>query len=137
MSFNLIHDFQMTLYDLLEADKELRGSIEGIYLSLVQDAKYPFLLINILRITNVSGSFCLACNVEFEISVFARDKSRSKLILLADKVISRLNLAVSQSKDYTIAGAHLRELAFYPSHDLVTTKLSMLYQALLKKEVIG
>ncbi|MDR0774304.1 MAG: hypothetical protein LBE72_03210 [Rickettsia sp.] len=54
MSVNFIHDFHMTIYKLLSNDQDIRLSVDRIYISVVQDAKYPFLLINILKVENIS-----------------------------------------------------------------------------------
>jgi hypothetical protein len=134
MSLNFIHDFQMTLYNLLSGDEEIRLSVDRIYLSVVQDAKYPFLLINILKAEDMSKFSCAIYNIEFEISAFARDKNQGFLVAMADKITNKLGLSTNQFKDYIIAGMKLQEVTFHRGQDLITTKLTSNYKALIKKE---
>jgi hypothetical protein len=133
MSLNFIHDFQMTIYNLLSGAEEIRLNVDRIYLSVVQDAKYPFLLINILKAEDISKFSYAIYNIEFEICIFARDKNQGTLISLADKITNKLSSENNQLKDYIIAGTKLQEIVFHRSQDLVTNKLVILYKTLLKK----
>jgi len=131
-----IYDFQIKLHQLLSSDEEIRLIADRIYLAIVQDAKYPFLLINILKAEDISKFMHPIYDVEFEICAFARDKNQGILISLADKITNRLNLKSSQLKDYIIAGMRLGDITFNSSQDLVTSKLTINYKALIKKDII-
>ncbi len=136
MSLNFIQDFQQSLYKLLSGDSEIRLSVDRIYLSVVQDAKYPFLLINILKIENISKIMQDIYSIDFEICAFARDKNRAILSALADKIINRLiGDTLGQTSfmgNYSIASIKACNLSFSGSLDLITTKLTINYKALLK-----
>jgi hypothetical protein len=136
MSMNFIYDLQVKLHQLLSSDEEISREVDRIYLSIVQDAKYPFLLINILKAEDTSKSIYPIYDVEFEICAFARDKNQGVLISLADKITNKLNLSTSQLKDYIIAGMRIVGITFNSSQDLVTSKLTMNYKALIKRHII-
>ncbi|WP_236609797.1 hypothetical protein [Rickettsia gravesii] len=42
------------MYKLLINNNEIKTKINKIHFSVVQDAKYPFLLVNILNVNNIS-----------------------------------------------------------------------------------
>ncbi|XVN43251.1 MAG: hypothetical protein RCG15_02940 [Candidatus Rickettsia vulgarisii] len=133
MSRNFINDFQQTIYRLLSGDDEIRLSIDKIYLSVVQDAKYPFLLINILNIKNISQYIQDIYEINFEICVFARDKNSVILTSLADKITNKL---ITYSSDrYNIASIKACNINFSRSADLITSKLTVNYKALLKSNL--
>jgi hypothetical protein len=102
----------------------------------VQDAKYPFLLINIVKVENKTLFSRGIYEVDFEISVFARDKSQLILIKLADLIIIRLDIKFFITENYIIAGLKAAQIDFQKSQDLVTTKLLISYKALIKDAVI-
>lgn len=126
----------MNIYPLLADDVEIKQKIDKIYLSAVQDAKYPFLLINIVKIENKTLFSRGIYEVDFEISVFARDKSQLILIKLADLIIIRLDIKFFITENYIIAGLKAAQIDFQKSQDLVTAKLLISYKALIKDAVI-
>jgi hypothetical protein len=136
MSINFIYDLQVKLYQLFANDQEISKDIDNIYLAVVQDAQYPFLLIKILKLEDISESLHPIYDVEFEICAFAKGKNQNILILLADKIANKLNLGSTYLKDYIIAGIRVTNITFDNSQDLVTSKLTMTYKALIKREMI-
>ncbi len=137
MSVNFIHDFHMTIYKLLSNDQDIRLSVDRIYISVVQDAKYPCLLINILKVENISRLDQNIYEVEFEISAFARDKNQGLLTLLAEKITNKLTANACILQDYIVASMKACNINFQRSSDLITTKLTIDYKALLKGNKIG
>ncbi len=137
MSVNFIHDFHMTIYKLLSNDQDIRLSVDRIYISVVQDAKYPFLLINILKVENISRLGQDIYQVEFEISAFARDKNQGLLTLLAEKITNKLTANSCILQDYIVAGMKACNINFQRSADLITTRLTIDYKALLKGNKTG
>lgn len=133
MSFLFINDFKKYIYQLLASENFIHQTINHIYLSVTQDAAYPFILINIIKAEDISKFNYNIYNVEFEISVFARDKNQGILILIADKIIHVLKTGLNDFREYIIIGIKSSELIFQKSQDLITTKLSIPYQATLAK----
>jgi hypothetical protein len=136
MSFSFIHDFQMNLYRILASDKDISSKIDKIYLSVVQDAKYPFLLINMLQIDDISKFSQMIYSVTFEICIFARDKNHTISMMLADKITNKLSISHNYFKDYIVAGIKSQNITFARSQDLISSKLTIHYRVLLKKELL-
>jgi hypothetical protein len=134
MSLNFIHNFQLEIHRVLSGNQDIRLSVDKIYLSMIQDGKYPFIFINILKIVDISKFDQPIYEVEFEISAFARDKNQGFLVNLADKITKVLNGNYGSFDGYIIAGIKSGEISFHPSQDLITTRLSLGYKALLKKD---
>lgn len=138
MSLNFIQDFQLLVYRLLSDDSDIRLSVDKIYLSVVQDAKYPFLLLNIVQIENISQFMQDIYAIDFEICGFARDKNRVLLTNLADKITNKLRVGpyiASPTRDYSVASMKACNISFTGSLDLITTKLTINYKALLKSNL--
>lgn len=135
MSISIVENFQKNIYSLLLTDHEIGSSIDKIYLSIVQDAKYPFLLINILKINDRSRFNHGIYEIEFEICLFTNNKSQNILTNLVSKIISKIKQLNIEVEGYVIAGINTGEISIIQSQDLVTTKLSIHYKALLKEKV--
>lgn len=133
MAVNFIQDFQIAIYKLLSDDRDIRLSVDKIYLSVVHDAKYPFILINILQIKNLSKLFQNIYQLEFEISAFARDKNHGLFNILAERISNILTNNACRLQNYVVAGIKLCNINFQRSNDLITNKLVINYQALLKE----
>lgn len=137
MSLEFIHNFQINLYNLLSQNKIIRSKIDKIYLSVVQDGKYPFVLINILELKNTGNNNQEIHNVLFEISIFYKDKSQNALIQIANHIKNILNTEAHNIADYIVTGIRLTSTKFERGHDLVTKKVVMQYQALIKNKIIS
>ena len=133
MSINFIQDFQMTIFKLLSCDSDIRLSVDKIYLSVVQDAKYPFLLINIVKAENISRVTQSIYQLDFEIVAFARDKNQGLLAKLAAKITNKLTEKSCVLPNYIVAGIKACSMNFQRSNDLITTKLTINCKALLKE----
>ena len=134
MSLNFLHDFQLKLYNVLNNEQGIKQIVDKIYLSVVQDAKYPFLLINIIHANNLSKFDHEIYEIGFEICVFVRDKNQENLTILANLINKKLNSINLDAVGYIIAGIRSGIINFERSQDLLTTKLIMNYQALIKQE---
>lgn len=135
MSLQFIHKFQLKIYSLLSEAEGIRNNVEKIHLSIVQDGKCPFLLISINKVRDISKFSCPIYEIDFEISIFARDKNQGLLTLIAENASKALTNADYHFDEYIIAGIKAGELSFTKAQDLVLNKLTISYKALLKKEV--
>lgn len=136
MYHDVISDFQLSLYKLLANNNEIRQSVDQIYLSVKQDAKYPFLLINMLNVDNMANLQQNISRIEFEICIFASDKSHNILLELADKIINKIAVYSFELQNYILAGIKAGNMKFQNGKDLISTKLTINYQALLKQKLI-
>ena len=128
MYHDFIYNFQLSLYKLLINDNEIKTKINKIYFSVVQDAKCPFLLVNILNVNNISTNVQNIIQLEFEICIFTNDKNRNMALNLASKISDKI---VHHSFE-NVAGIKANKIEFQTSKDLVSNKLVMNYKTLLK-----
>jgi len=128
MYHDFIYNFQLSLYKLLINDNEIKTKISKIYFSVVQDAKCPFLLVNILNVNNISTNVQNIVQLEFEICIFTNDKNRNLALGLAGKIEDKIKHHAFEN----VAGIKAGKIEFQVSKDLVNTKLVMNYQTLLK-----
>jgi len=135
MTINFIENFQTRIYQLLVTDHSIREDVDRIYLSTTQDSKYPFILINMIKINDCSKFNQAIYEVEFEVCIFIKDKSTKFLINLADKVIARLQHSNFILERCILAGIKAGKITIERSQDLVTTKLSISYNSLLKEKI--
>lgn len=133
MSINFINDFQKKIYEFLTQEEAVKNKVDKIYLSTPQDAKYPFLLVNIVKFVDISKFHQQIYEVDFEINIFARDRNHSFLTAIADEISNSLEKTIPHFNNYIIAGMKLTEVKFEQSKDLITNKLNMQYRTLLKK----
>ncbi|WP_395477204.1 hypothetical protein [Rickettsia endosymbiont of Pantilius tunicatus] len=120
------------MYKLLINDNDIKTKVNKIYFSIVQDAKYPFLLINILNVNDISTKVQNIVQLEFEICIFTNDKNRNMALKLASAIEDKI-------KHYSfenVAGIKANKIEFQTSKDLVSNKLVMNYQTLLKQKII-
>src|SRR3982750_2216838 len=92
MTISLVNEFQIGIYTKLLRDERINSQINQIYFALAQNAKYPFLLINILKIENLSRFGHYLYNVKFEICAYARDTVPTYLSKLADYITRAYHL---------------------------------------------
>jgi hypothetical protein len=135
MSLDFIRKFQLKIYSLLESVEFIKNNIQKIYVSVPQDGKCPFLLINIVKIKDLSKFGSFIYEIEFEICAFAQDKKSEILLKLADQVTNILTMPNCHFEDYKIAGIKVSDFIFDQAKGLTINKLTMSYKALLKKEV--
>ncbi len=133
MSLQFINDFQKKIYEFLMQEKSVKNKVDKIYLSVPQDAKYPFLLINVIKSLDISKFHQQIYEIDFEINIFARARNYSSTTSIADEISHSLEKQIPHFNNYTIAGMKLIEVKFEQSKDLITNKLNLQYKALLKK----
>jgi hypothetical protein len=123
--------FKLNIYEILAKSEELSKQIKQIYFSVAQNAEYPFLLINILEIQDLSKFDRPIYEVKFEICVYAKDKATVVLCAIADCVIDVLAKLHNFQTEYIISGMRASNLSFEQSQDLVSTKMSINFNALI------
>lgn len=136
MNFNFVRHFQTSVYNLLSSDTQIQQLVDQVYITIVQDARYPFLCIRIKKIENYSKFDQTIYNIEFEVCIFAKDSSHALITEIASLIITRLNKDALNVEGYTIAGLKNQEIRTTPSQDLVTHKLSIIYKTTIKELVI-
>ncbi|WP_266234633.1 hypothetical protein [Rickettsia rhipicephali] len=131
MHHDFIYNLQLSLYKLLINDNEIKTKINKIYFPVIQDTKCPFLLVNILNVNNISTNVQNIMQLEFAICIFTNDKNRNIALSLASKISDK----IEHHSFENVAGIKINKIEFHTSKDLVSTKLVMNYQALLKQKI--
>ena len=115
---------------MLKEDAVIKEKLSGIYLSIQQDAKYPFGLINFTEVRDFSKYLHARYELEFEICLFSRDKSQSKLLSISDHVESILTSEM-EFEEFKIVSLRKQKAEWIRGQDILTTKLAIKYKALI------
>lgn len=132
VSLEFVYQFQARIYELLTNNQTIRRNVTGVYLSIQQNARYPFILISLIKIDDLSKYGIHTYQIEFEICIFARDKTQEFLLKLASNIISALRPESLNGHDYKVLGIKDNELKFARGQDLLTNKAMIKYEALLQ-----
>lgn len=133
MSFNFILDFQAKIYNMLCNSKEIKSLTSKIYLGLAKEAKYPFVSFQFLEIENNSKNDFPIYKIDFEINVFARDNNQLILAQITEKILNLITIKNFALDLYLLAGLKMQKIKFNYSQDMISTKLSINYNATIKK----
>lgn len=127
MSLKCIYLFQSRLYELLSSH-----ALPKVYLSMQKDEKYPFILVNLQKVLDISEHYLITYDVDFEICVFARDKAQEALLTIAHKVLDIISPQALSNKSYDVLGVKNKSIEWVRGHDLLTTKLILEYKLLIQ-----
>jgi hypothetical protein len=133
MAFNFIQDFKVQVFEILANCSNITSKVDRIYMGVVQDAEYPFLLIDFTQVLDHSKYGNGIYHIEFEISIFIRDKVQKGLELLLNEITETLVAPKFKVTSYTVAGLKTNGVQFEQAVDLITTKLSIKFKALIKE----
>ena len=107
-------------------------NINNIYLSVQQDAKYPFIVINLLNLKDCSKFDVAMYNINFEIALFIRNKNPSSSLFLVDEICKVLSPKKYRFGKYSVLGIEMNDLNFSQCQDLITTKTSINFNSTIK-----
>lgn len=132
MSLSLVHEFKTHIYQLLCGHKLIIDNINNIYISVQQDARYPFILINFLNLKDCSKFDVAIYNINFEIAIFIRNKNPSSSLSLVDEINKIFELKKYRFGKYSVLGIEMSDLNFSQCQDLITTKTSIIFNSTIK-----
>ena len=133
MSLKFINDFHIKLHKLLSSNERICTLVDKIYITVTNETKYPFILINIINVINKSTNYISMFDVEFEICIFSRNKNQTQIAYLAELINQNITPVNCCFSGYIIPGIRYVSVNMQRSQDLITTKFSMLYKALIKQ----
>jgi len=125
-----IYHFQNNLYGILTA----HTSLPKVYLSVQQDAKYPFILINLQKVINLSKYDLVTYEIDFEICIFARTKTQETLLNTMTIISELIKPKPLSNKCYKVLSIKDQNMNWIRGHDLLTTKLVVEYKGLIQQE---
>ena len=123
--------FQRKIYEALIADDKLKHDNVGIYLSVQQDAKHPFILLNLLKLDDLSKYNKFSYEVEFEICLFGKDKNQEKLLEIGDHIANLMRPSMLAIAHYHVIALKFFRAEWVRGQDTLTTKIITKYKALI------
>jgi hypothetical protein len=134
MSLEVLNSFLTNVYDILDRTAEIKNFVSGVYLSINPNPIYPFIFININKAINQSNCFKYAYSIDFDISLFYRDRHPDKALKLAEsinKLVASSNFTFSE---YKILGLQKQNVLLSKSEDTLTTKLAINYLSFIRQK---
>jgi len=131
MSLKSIGHFQKAIYEILKTDAELSKMVAGIYLSVQQDVKYPFILVSLTQLQDVSKYTKKIYEIEFEIEIFTREKLHEPALKIADHVSRLIDAKPIGVAVSNVIAMRKNTLEWVRGHDLLTSKLVMKYKGMI------
>lgn len=132
MSLSFINSFQNKIYDALKNAQIFKDAGMGIYISAQQDTKCPFIIINILKVQNLSISAVENYEIDFQISIFTKEKKQDFLFKMLEKIADLMIPANLHTLSYNIIGTRFSDIEFTSGHDNITKKITLNYKSLIR-----
>jgi len=129
MSLNIVSNFLDIIYDDLSKSADIINFIPKVYLAPPQTPNYPFLLIELQKVTDQNQNFA----IEFDVCLFYREQPPQVGIQLADKIDARLLEIKKRELAFNILGVKQQNIVLSKSEDTLTSKLSIKYLSLIRK----
>ncbi|NRB10792.1 MAG: hypothetical protein HRU35_04165 [Rickettsiaceae bacterium] len=133
MSFNVVNKFQLKLLEILANCSQIRKNNIRVYFSITQDSQYPFILVKMLQIENLSKFTLETYRLSFEICIFTRSRNLSQALAITDEIHQTLQVNNCHFDQYLVIGIKSPAVNFTDSNDLRVSKTSMNYQATVRK----
>ena len=134
MPLKSVGNFQRKIYEVLSKDEKLQKDVSGIYLSVQQDAKHPFLLINLLKLEDLSKHNKFLYEIEFEICLFGKDKNQETLLHILDHIGNLMRPSIVAFANYHIIALKFYKAEWARGQDNLSIKIITKYKALIMGE---
>ena len=131
MSLQSIGHFQKAIYEMLKTDRQLIQMVMGIYLSVQQDAKYPFILVSLISLQDVSKYSKKIYEIDFEISLFTRDRVQEPVLKIADHIVHLMESQPIGIADATVISMRKNAIEWVRGQDGMSNKLVMKYKGII------
>jgi hypothetical protein len=131
MPLKSVGSFQRKIYEVLIENEILKRQAVGVYLSVQQDAKHPFILVNLLKLDNLSKYNKFSYEIEFEICLFGQDKNQEKLLYIIDHIANLMKPNMVGIADYHIVAIKFSKAEWVRGQDNLTIKIITKYKALI------
>lgn len=131
MSLKSIGHFQRSIYEMLKADEDLKTMVSGIYLTVQQDAKYPFILVSLLELKDVSKYTKTIYEIEFAIALFTRDKVQEPILKIADHISGIMDLNPIGLANANVISMRKYSVEWIRGHDMTSGKVLLKYKGII------
>jgi hypothetical protein len=134
MSFEPINSFVRQVYKIIDNDQVIKQSTKGVYLSINQNPEYPFVYVKINQIISQLHHIKYGYNIDFDISIFYRDKNICEPLKLGNLIDSLLQIKNFHIAEYKIIGLQKQSFLIDKSQDTVTNKLNINYLSFIRQK---
>ena len=131
MSLQSIGHFQKAIYEMLKTDEQLSQLVMGIYLSVQQDAKYPFILVSLISLQDISKYSKKIYEIDFEIGLFTRDRVQEPILKIADHISHLMEMATIGVADVNVVSIRKNAIEWVRGQDGMSSKLGIKYKGML------
>ncbi len=130
---SIVPELQSSLYKLLFT--KLNNQIKEIYFVIHNDVKCPFILINMLNITNSILHNIHFYHIEFEICIFDRSQTQDTLIKISNDILESITINNLKIENHFIISIKDQVATWVRGQDLLTTKLAIKYNLKLREKI--
>jgi len=131
MSLQSIGHFQKAIYETLKTDERLAQMVMGIYLSVQHDAKYPFILVNLISLQDLSKYTKKIYEIDFEIALFTRDRVQEPILKIADHISHLVESQAIGVADASLISMRKNSIEWVRGQDGMSSKLVMKYKGMV------
>jgi hypothetical protein len=131
MALRSVGQFQRRIYEILSTDISLSEKLSGIYLSCPKDAKYPFILISLLKMNDLSKHIRFNYEIEFEICLFEKDNNQERILSIADYIIGLIHRNMQGLAEYQILALRFIQADWIRGIGPNSTKIALSFKALI------
>ena len=131
MSLQSIGHFQKAIYEMLKMDEQLAKMVAGIYLSVQQDAKYPFVLVSLISLQDVSKCSKKIYDINFEIALFTRDRVQEPILKIADHISHLMESKPIGIAETNVISMRKNSIEWVRGQDGMTNKIVMKYKGII------
>lgn len=131
MALKSVGDFQRRIYEVLLEHSILSRKLSGVYLSAPRDTKYPFLVINLVKMKDLSKHIRFNYEIEFELGLYGKDNNQARLLSMADQIIDMINPNIQGLSDYQILALRFVHADWIRGMGANSCKISLNFKALI------
>ena len=131
MSLQSIGHFQKAIYEMLKTDEQLTRLVMGVYLSVQQDAKYPFILVSLISLQDVSKYSKKIYDIDFEIALFTRDRVQEPILKIADHISHLMESQAIGIADANVVSMRKNAIEWVRGQDGLSSKLVIRYKGMV------
>lgn len=131
MSLSIVGKFQREIYKILLEEQQLKLHIKNIYIAIPKDANYPFLLINMVRMRDLSQYVQYSYEIEFDICIFEKDRNQERILAIADHIKKLITPNIVSIAEYQITSLKFIEAEWVKGQIPDVTKIILKFKSLI------
>jgi hypothetical protein len=134
MSLAPLSSFLNKVYCIINEDREIKNTTQGVYLSINPKPTYPFIFISINKTLDQSNLVKYAYSIDLDVSIFFQEKAPSNAVVIANYIDLILKIENFSIDEYKVLGLKKQDIALSKSLDALTQKLSINYLSFIRQK---